>query len=326
MQMLEGKQLILATGPYAKEDRKKSWLYTLSTLFILLLSFSSILLIHFWPLRLICSIFTGLVIVRMFCIYHDQQHKSILNESLLGDIIFTIFGIYVLAPKSIWRESHDDHHKNNSKLSFSSIGYFPIYSKQKFMKCSKAEKFHYLFVRHPLTIACGYFFAFTLGICVKSIITGFRKHADSLLALIIHYTYQYCVFHFLGWQTWLFLCIIPHFIFGGIGTYLFYAQHNFPGVTFAGDEEWTYEGAALESSSFLDVSWWPLKWITANVGYHHIHHINARIPFYRLPEVMKAFPELQNPKKTTLKPKDIMACFKLKVWDHETQKMVGINF
>ena len=322
-QMLEGKQLILATRPYAKEDRKKSWFYTLSTLLILIAGLSSILIIHFWPMRLLISIFSGFVIVRMFVIYHDHQHKSILHKSKLADIIFTIFGFYVLAPSNIWSRSHDYHHKNNSKLFSASIGSYPIYSKQKYLKCSRAEQIHYLFIRHPLTITFGYFFAFMWGMCYKSIINRFSKHLDSLAALIVHYTYQFCVFYFLGWQTWIFLSAIPHLISGGMGAYLFYAQHNFPGSTFSGNEDWTYEGAALESSSYMELTW-PLRWATANIGYHHIHHINSRIPFYRLPEVMKIFPEFQNAKKTSLKPKDIVACFKLKVWDYESQKMVGI--
>lgn len=66
------------------------------------------------------------------------------------------------------------------------------------------------------------------------------------------------------------------------------------------------------------------QWVSANIGFHHIHHLNARIPFYRLPEVMKAIPELQAAKTTSLKPKDVIACFKLKVYDFEKQELVGI--
>ncbi len=67
------------------------------------------------------------------------------------------------------------------------------------------------------------------------------------------------------------------------------------------------------------------RWVTANIGYHHIHHINARIPFYRLPEVMEKIPEMQRVKTTTLNPKDIYRCFKLKVWDTEKQQMVYVK-
>ncbi len=321
--MLQGKQLILATRSFAKEDRAKSWYYTLSTLFILISLLVGTVYNFNWILKLACSIGAGFLIVRLFVIYHDHQHKAILDKSLLATSLFTLFGFYVLAPAGIWSRSHDYHHKNNSKLFSASIGSYPIYTKQKFDTLSKSEQLHYLFIRHPLTILFGYIFAFMYGMCIKSIINRFSKHIDSLMALIVHFAYQACVFYFLGWHTWILMCLIPHFISGAMGAYLFYAQHNFPTSTFVGNEEWTYEGAALDSSSFMDLSL-PLRWATANIGYHHIHHMNARIPFYRLPEVMAAIPELQTAKKTSLKPKDVIACFKLKVWDFEKQKMVGV--
>lgn len=321
--MLQGKQLILATKPFAKENRAKSWYYTISTLLILLASLFGTVFNFHWTLKLACSIFAGLVIVRLFVIYHDHQHKAILDRSPLASALFTLFGFYVLAPTGIWSASHDYHHKNNCKLFSASIGSYPIYTKHKFETLSKGEQRHYLFIRHPLTIMFGYIFTFMYGMCIKSIINRFSKNIDSLIALILHFAYQIAVFYFLGWQTWILLCAIPHLISGAMGAYLFYAQHNFPGTTFKGNEEWTYEGAAMESSSYMELSW-PLRWATANIGYHHIHHINARIPFYRLPEVYNAIPELQNCKKTSLKPKDIIACFKLKVWDTDKQQMVGV--
>jgi len=67
-----------------------------------------------------------------------------------------------------------------------------------------------------------------------------------------------------------------------------------------------------------------MAWFTANIGYHHLHHLNSRIPFYRLPEVMAAFPELQSPKTTSLRPGEILRCLRLKVWDPEAQRMVGL--
>ena len=321
--MLTGKQLILATRPFAKEDRSKSWFYTITTLFLLNIFLLGTVFNFHWTLKLICSIISGFLIVRMFVIYHDHQHKAILDKSPLANVIFTIFGFYVLAPAGIWSRSHDYHHKNNSKLFSASIGSYPIYTKQKFEKLTKSEQRHYLFIRHPLTILFGYIFAFMYGMCVKSIINRFSKHIDSIVALVFHFTYQALIFYFLGWQTWILVCLIPHFISGAMGAYLFYAQHNFPGSTFVGNEDWTYEGAALDSSSYMKLSI-PLQWATANIGLHHIHHLNARIPFYRLHEVMAALPELQAAKTTSLKPKDIMACFKLKVYDFETQQLVGI--
>ena len=321
--MLQGKQLILATKPFAKENRAKSWFYTISTLVILIAALFGTVYNFHWTLKLACSIFAGLVIVRMFVIYHDHQHKANLDRSPLANLIFTIFGFYVLAPTGIWSASHDYHHKNNCKLFSASIGSYPIYTKHKFDNLSAGEKRHYLFIRHPLTILFGYIFTFMYGMCIKSMINRFSKNIDSLVGLILHLTYQVAVFYFLGWQTWILLCAIPHFISGAMGSYMFYAQHNFPTVTFVGNEDWTYEGAALDSSSYMPLNPF-MHWVTANIGYHHIHHMNSRIPFYRLPEVWDAIPEMRNAKTTSLKPKDIWACLKLKVWDFDHQKMVGV--
>ena len=105
--------------------------------------------------------------------------------------------------------------------------------------------------------------------------------------------------------------------------YLFYAQHNFPGVSFNDAAGWTYEKAALESSSFLKTDF-VTSWFTANIGYHHIHHLNSRIPFYRLPEVLNGIEELQEPKTTSLDPMEIFRCLRLKVWDVESQQMIGL--
>ena len=296
---------------------------TICTLVILIAALFGTVFNYHWTLKLASSILAGFVIVRMFVIYHDHQHKAILEKSPLATIIFTIFGFYVLAPTGIWSASHDYHHKNNCKLFSASIGSYPIYTKLKFESLTPGEKRHYLFIRHPLTILFGYIFTFMYGMCIKSMINRFSKNVDSLVALVFHIAYQVTVFYFLGWYTWVLLCAIPHFISGGMGSYLFYAQHNFPTVTFVGNEEWTYEGAALDSSSFMKLN--PIMhWFTANIGYHHIHHMNSRIPFYRLPEVWEAIPEMRTAKTTSLNPKDIWACVKLKVWDFDNQKMVGI--
>ena len=137
------------------------------------------------------------------------------------------------------------------------------------------------------------------GMCIQSILNSFRKHVDSLYALVLHFSMQGIILYFFGWQSFLLFSLVPHFISGAFGAYLFYVQHNFPGVTFCGDAEWTYEGAAMDSSSYIELNPF-LRWVTANIGYHHIHHLNARIPFYRLPEVMSHYKELQNPKKNLL--------------------------
>ena len=321
--MLSGKELIFATRPYAKEIRSKSWLLTLSTLFLLMADMAAVLFVPYFAIRAVCSVLLGLLMVRMFIIYHDYEHYAILHKSRLARIIMPLFGAYTLTPQSIWKRSHDHHHKHNSKLFTSSIGSYLIITKSKFLSMSKREQREYLASRHPITIILGYFFIFMIGMCLGSFINNPRKHYDSLLALLAHFAISFAIIWFFGWIVWIFAIFIPFNIASSLGAYLFYAQHNFPGVIFNDNGSWCYEKAAMESSSFMKLS--PLMhWFTGNIGYHHIHHLNSRIPFYRLPEVMRDIPELQNVKTTSLSVKDIIACLRLKVWDQDTGRMVSV--
>jgi acyl-lipid omega-6 desaturase (Delta-12 desaturase) len=322
--MLQGKNLILATKPFAKEIRSISWFHTISTLSLLIMALGGTIVAPNILLKLTFSVLSGLLLIRMFIIYHDHQHHTILTKSKIADFIMTIFGMYMLSPTSIWKRSHDHHHNHNSKLFSASIGSYPIATRKKFLDMTPKERFIYKTIRHPLTITMGYFSMFILGMCLGSFLSNPRKHFDALIALILHITATVLIICFLGWQTWFFLFFLPFFIAFGLGSYLFYAQHNFPGVKFYENQNWVYENAALESSSFMVMN--PvMAWFTGNIGYHHIHHLNSKIPFYRLPEVMKHFKELQNCKTTSLKFKEVRACFKLKVWDQERNQMIGLK-
>jgi acyl-lipid omega-6 desaturase (Delta-12 desaturase) len=322
--MLGGKELILATKPFAKEIRSKSWLLMLSTMAFLVLTYAAIIVVPFFAVKLVFSLLAGFLLVRTFIIYHDHQHHSILAHSKAANFIMTVFGYFILSPTSIWKRSHDHHHNNNSKLFSASIGSYPIATKKKFQEMTRRQKIEYLAIRHPLTIALGYFSMFIVGMCIASFVSNPRKHYDSLIALIVHITISVLIFVFLGWQVWFCLFFLPFLIAFGMGAYLFYAQHNFPGVSFAENREWAYEKAALESSSYMVMN--PvMAWLTGNIGYHHIHHLNSKIPFYRLPEVMSHFKELQNCKRTSLKIKEVIACLRLKIWDQDKHRMVGLR-
>lgn len=318
-----GTELILATKPYAVDSSLKSWWCVLSTTALLASSTVGTLLLPALGLKLLLSLLSGLLMLRLFVIYHDQQHHAILPKSKLAEYFMRAFGILALSPSSIWRSSHNHHHNHNSKIKGAHIGSFPIMTKSHFEKASRSARLIYLFTRHPLTILFGYFFVFLHGMCLRPFAMKPREHWDCLLSLLVHAGIGTALVVFFGWQAWLLVQVMPHFITYAIGSYLFYAQHNFPDVAFYDKAGWTYERAALDSSSYMKTG--PImSWFTANIGYHHIHHLNARIPFYRLPEVLREIPELQHPKVTSLNPVDIWRCLRLKVWDTEQQRMVAL--
>ncbi|HEY1793995.1 MAG TPA: fatty acid desaturase [Opitutaceae bacterium] len=315
--------LITATKRFAKDDAGKSWWYVLSTFGLFGAAISGTLLPVPMAAKAACSILSGFLLMRLFVIYHDQQHCAILSKSRMAELLMRAFGILALTPSSVWRSSHNHHHKHNSKLRGSDIGSFPIMTKDEYSKSSRGRCFSYLFVRHPLTILFGYIFMFLFGMCLNPFINYPRRHVDCLVSLVVHLAIGTTLFLVGGWSMLLLTLLVPFFITYAVATYFFYAQHNFPGVSFNAQGGWTYEKAAMESSSFIKTG--PvMRWFTANISYHHIHHLNARIPFYRLPEVMREIPELQNPKTTSLSLSDIRRCLKLKVWDVDGQRMVGV--
>jgi omega-6 fatty acid desaturase (delta-12 desaturase) len=312
------------TRAYAKDYFWKSWWCIFSTaLFLAAASVGTFPALPV-PLRVFSSVLTGLLMVRLFVIYHDQQHHAILPKSWLAELLMRLYGIWVLCPSSIWRSSHDHHHQHNSQLRGSNIGSYPIMTKEQFQKSSAGDRFKYLLMRHPLTILFGYVSVFLFGMVIFPLVHSPRKHYDCLLALSMHLMLAVMLVVLFGWWTMILALMIPRLLSGALGSYLFYAQHNFPGVVFNDKAGWTFEKAALVSSSYLKTSR-VMAWFIANIGYHHIHHINHRVPFYRLPEVQREIPEFRQVKITTLHPLEILRCLRLKVWCVETQRMVGVR-
>lgn len=318
--MRDGKQLLLDSRQYASEHRPTSWWCLLSTLAVFVLLEAVVVFAGPMPVRIIASIAAGLVFIRLFILYHDYEHGTILRKSRFTWAVMSLYGLFTLNPPSIWRRSHDHHHRHNAKLFGASIGSFPIMTVAAYQAATPRQRLAYRMTRHPLTFLFGYITVFLYGMCIRSLLANPRAHADSAVAIVMHIVLIVGL-AFAGIDLLLLCLIVPSVVSAMIGAYLFYAQHNFPAARFRAAGEWDYVSAALGSSSYCRMS--PvMAWFTGNIGYHHVHHLNHHIPFYRLPEVMAAMPELQSPGVTSLRPRDIIACLRLKLWDTERQCLV----
>lgn len=293
--MHSGKELIAISKQFTQEDRLRSWLEILGSMVLACCFFIGTLLeIIPLPFRLISSLGCAFLYVRLFIIYHDYQHRAILQNSVVASLLMKCIGIFLLAPEGIWKRTHEHHHNNNSKLTMTGIGSYPTISTTRYRSLTKREKFIYLVNRHPLTIIFGYFTLFIYWLNLKSFFQSPSKHIDSLVALVLHATAAYFIWSSLGALGFLITWFIPFFIAFGMGSYLFYCQHNFPDAKFRENHDWTYLNAAIASTSFMPMN--PImQWVTGNIGYHHVHHVNSRIPFYRLKEAFESMPELKMP-------------------------------
>lgn len=326
-----GKELHEATKPFAKESRIRSWWLTGYTFVLLAAVLAAAGIAPWWPLRLAFSVFGGLLFVRAFCLYHDFVHGAILRDSRLGRMLFYIYGLFALTPPRSWRHSHNYHHAHVGKpipvekgkftLLTSDVGAVPLMTTDMWRKASFWRKLLYRASRHPLTILAAYFTVFLYSICLLPLLKNPRKFWDGALSLLAHGGAIAVIWIFAGFLTAFFVVLLPFTIAAASGAYLFFAQHNFEGLHILPREEWSHFRAALESSSYMRLG--PvMNWLTANVGYHHVHHLNSLIPFYRLPEAMAAIEELQSPIITTLWPRDLLGCLRLSLWDVESQCLV----
>ena len=322
MELRTGPALVRAASQYAVEDRARTWRLLVVT-FLVLAAFETVALAApLWPLRVVGSLFAGLTAVRLFIFFHDAMHGAIFRGSRLGSLIMNIVGLYLLNPPSVWRETHDYHHQNNAKLAGSSIGSFPVVTKRMWVMMKPRQRLAYRFARHPLTILFGYFTIFTGGMCVSAFRRNPRRHWHSLLALIVHYGTAVALGVGLSWEASLLGLVLPSFIAMAAGGYLFYAQHNFPDIDLRERRDWDYGYAALRSSSMFEMS--PMMhWFTGNIGYHHVHHLHHRIPFYELPRVMAEMPELADPGRTSWHPRDVWRALRLAFWDPALGRMVS---
>jgi omega-6 fatty acid desaturase (delta-12 desaturase) len=319
---MQGNELVAVTRAFASEDRARSIWYVASTFAVLAAAAAVAALSPWWPLRLLASVIEGLVIVRAFILAHDFQHGAILRKSKVGRLIFGLYGLIVLTPPRVWRQTHNYHHAHTAKIVGAQIGSYPVMTVEMWRRAPRGRRIAYAVARHPLNILFGYVTIFLAGMCVSAFLRSPKENWDSAAAAVLHAALIAVITYFFGIETTLFVLVGPLFLACAVGSYLFYAQHNFPGVHMQPRQTWTFARAAVESSSYMRCG--PvMSYFTGEIGLHHVHHLNAAIPFYRLREAMAAIPELQVEPQTSLAPRDILACLRLKLWDPQAGRMVA---
>jgi len=317
-----GKDLIKATVPFAEVSVRRSWWHVGPTFAMLAATLTGAGIAPWWPLQLLLSLLAAMLMVRAFITYHDYMHRAILVQSRFAWVLFRLYSALALTPPRSWKKSHNYHHGHVGQISSSSIGAFPIMTTKMWREASRATKTSYRLTRHPLTVLAGYLTIFLFSITLLPLLRNPVRHWDSLLALVGHAALIATLWIFGGFYTAFFVVLLPMLIASALGSYLFFAQHSFKRMHILSQEAWTYYRAAMESSSYMRLNR-VMQWFTGNIGFHHIHHLNVRIPFYRLPEVMDAIPELQSPVTTTLSPRDIRDCFQCCLWDEDRQRVVS---
>jgi omega-6 fatty acid desaturase (delta-12 desaturase) len=238
-----------------------------------------------------------------------------------------VLGILTLTPYHCWRREHAIHHANSGDLDRRGRGQgeIRVMTVNEYRNASWQSRLKYRMYRHPFVLFCiGPIYEFFISQRFTFLVPKTWKRERRSILL----TNLGAALLFLGMSWWLgpakFLMIhLPVMVFAAqIGIWLFYVQHQYEEAFYEHANEWDYVQAAMAGSSHYRL---PkiLQWFTANIGLHHIHHLDSRIPNYRLQKCSDEQPRLRAAKELTLR--ESVRCVFYKLWDEEKEKMVGFK-
>lgn len=311
--------------PYQSADTWRSiWqvINSFGLLFILWIVMYFSLNVSYW-LTLALALPTAGMLVRIFIIQHDCGHGSFFKSRKANDRLGMACGVLTLTPYFQWRKSHAVHHATAGNLNRRDIHDVFTMTVKEYQAASFKDKVGYHIYRNPITLFL--VVPMTLFVVLYRFPSKLSKRKEKMsvyvndaILLIIVATLSY----FIGFRTLLLLYLPVVFIATGIGTWLFYVQHQFEETYWAADDEWDYSSAALEGSSYYRLPK-VLQWFTGNIGFHHIHHLSPRIPNYKLEACYKSNPDLQDVTELT-----VITSLKsagLTLWDEDEKRLISFN-
>ena len=314
-------------APYFGADTRRSVIQLLSSAIpffgLWILAYLS-LEASYWLTLLFGMGATGFL-MRLFMIQHDCGHGSFFNSRKARNAVGFVIGVMTLTPYEYWRKTHAYHHAHSGDLDLRGFGDIDTLTVREYYERGFWGRLAYRAYRNPLTLfGFGAVFHFLVihrfpWTTPRTWKQAWRSVWMTNLTLAAIVTLMALT---LGLEAFL-LVHGPIVVFTcSLGVWLFYVQHQFEDTYWHRTKDWDYYDAALEGSSLLVLPK-PLQWLTANIGIHHVHHLNARIPNYRLQEAMESVPELQNPAKVTIR--DSIRLVRLSLWDEVEQRLVGFR-
>ena len=278
----------------------------------------------FW-LSLVVSIPAAGFLVRLFMIQHDCGHGTLFRQRWLNDWIGRTIGALTLTPYDHWRHSHNIHHASSGNLERRGIGDIDTLTVREYLQRSPWHRLAYRVYRHPLImfgLGPAYLFLFQHRLPVGAMGAGWRPWLSTMGTNIAIAAIMVSTIWFVGWWSFFLVHLPITLLAASIGVWLFYVQHQFENTFWAEASHWTQPEAALYGSSHYDLPG-VLRWLTANIGIHHVHHLCSRIPYYRLTSVLRAHPALGEVGRLTLV--ESLRCVPLVLWDEEQRRLISFR-
>jgi omega-6 fatty acid desaturase (delta-12 desaturase) len=313
-------------APYRRSSLGRSLVelaITLGPFVLLWFGMWAALQVGYW-LSLLIAIPTAGFLVRLFAIQHDCSHDSFFGSRAANTWAGRVIGILTLTPFDAWRRAHALHHASSGNLDQRGIGDVTTLTVGEYRARSVLGRLLYRAYRHPVVmfgIGPAYLFVLQHRLPIGLMRGhGISPWVSAMATNLGIAAVAAALIWAVGPAAFLMLHLPVAMLAATAGVWLFYVQHQFEGTHWERISDWSHPEAALHGSSHYVLP--PvLRWISANIGAHHVHHLSSRIPFYRLPEVLRDHPELDQTGRLTVRQS--LACVRLVLWDEAERRLVS---
>lgn len=264
-------------------------------------------------------------LVRLFMIQHDCGHGSFFRSRALNDLVGRVIGVFTLTAYDDWRNAHAIHHATSGNLCKRGTGDVDLMTVAEYRALSRWRRLAYRLYRHPIVL-------FGIGPIYLFVVKhrfplptppGRRRIFISVMLTNLAIAASIAAGMYLFGVTDFLMVQLPITILASsIGVWLFFVQHNFEHAYWAKGDTWKFQDAALHGSSYYELPG-ILRWFTADIGLHHIHHLCSKIPNYRLRDCINENPALREFSRLTLWQS--LKCVRLTLWDETQNKLVGFR-
>jgi omega-6 fatty acid desaturase (delta-12 desaturase) len=233
--------------------------------------------------------------------------------------------VLTLTPYDTWRRSHAAHHASSGNLDRRGIGDITTLTVLEYLALSGRRRLAYRLYRHPLAmfvLGPAYLFLVQYRFPAQDALSDWRSWLSPMATNAAIALLATAIIWLVGVKPFVLVHVPIILVAASIGVWLFYVQHQFEGTFWARSNTWTLHDGALHGSSHYDLPL-VLRWFTANIGIHHVHHLCSRIPYYRLSGVLRDHSELIDVGRITLK--ESVGCFRLVLWDETQRRMISFR-
>jgi omega-6 fatty acid desaturase (delta-12 desaturase) len=280
--------------------------------------------VGYW-LCLLLAFPTACFLMRLFMIQHDCGHRACFRRRATNDWVGRTIGVVTLTPYGFWLRTHAAHHANAGNLDHRGMGDIITMTRNEYGALPSFRRFAYRLYRNPFVmfgLIPTYLFVLHYRLPFGLMRSGSQPWLSTMGT-------NAAIAGLAGLMIWL-VGLGPFLLVQGpivaisasVAVWFFYVQHQFEDTLWARDEDWSFHEAALHGSSHYELP--PsLAWFTGNIGVHHVHHLSSRIPFYRLPQVLRDYPQLASIGRVTFLQS--LRCSALALWDEDQRRLISFR-